>query len=382
MTLLRKKIPQAARPTSIQSSKNSDGPIKLPHVWFFSVIPLYIYITNATINFINLHYRNSERQILSFGRNQQVICCNIFLYKPWRYTHTSPTVPAIKTYDNADTQKKSIIEDNKGKAGIYFWINKKNGKTYIGSAINLANRFYAYYNLKYILKSNMTIGRALLKYGHSNFSLHILEYCEVHNVLEREQYYLDLLKPKYNILRLAGSSLGYRHTEETLAKFKERKHSEEARFKIGNSRIGMTLSEETRTKISTILKGVGGIKVWVTNIETKEIIEYKSLTEAALAVGVKSNHTIKKYLFSGELLYDKYFIGVDEEVQLPDNYSKKSNNSTSMPIIVTNVNTGEKREYISIYAASKELGISKPTLKKYLDKGECYKKIYDIRSRS
>jgi hypothetical protein len=84
------------------------------------VIPLYIYITNATINFINLHYRNSERQILSFGRNQQVICCNIFLYKPWRYTHTSPTVPAIKTYDNADTQKKSIIEDNKGKAGIYF----------------------------------------------------------------------------------------------------------------------------------------------------------------------------------------------------------------------------------------------------------------------
>lgn len=106
----------------------------------------------------------------------------------------------------------------------------------------------------------------------------------------------------------------------------------------------MILSEKTRTKISTLLKGVGGIKVWVINIETKERIEYKSLTEAALAVGVKSNHTIKKYLLSGELLYGKYFIGVNGEIQLPDNYSRKSNNSAAMPIIVTNVNTGEKRE--------------------------------------
>lgn len=36
--------------------------------------------------------------------------------------------------------------------------------------------------------------------------------------MAREQYYLDKLKPKYNILKIAGSSLGYKHTSITKAK--------------------------------------------------------------------------------------------------------------------------------------------------------------------
>jgi group I intron endonuclease len=301
---------------------------------------------------------------------------NIFFHN--RGLHTSPVV-LVKSYVNADLEKESIIKDNKNKSGVYRWINKENGKVYIGSAVNLSRRFYVYYNLEYLSKSNMLICRALLKYGYFNFCLEILEYCKPENALEREQYYMDICAPEYNVLRIAGSRLGYRHTEETLLRFKERKHSEETRVRLSNSRMGMVLSEETRAKISTLLKGVGGIKVWVTNIETEEKLEYESLTEAALAVGVKSNHTIKKYLNSGELIQGKYFIGIDKEVQLSDNYIRKSNSSVAMAIEITNVNTGEKKEYISIYAASKELGISKPTLKKYLDKGECYKDIYNIK---
>jgi len=60
--------------------------------------------------------------------------------------------------------------------------------------------------------------RALLKYGFSNFSLEILEYCSRYNLLEREQYYLDNLKPDYNIVEKAGSTLGYKHTEESIKK--------------------------------------------------------------------------------------------------------------------------------------------------------------------
>jgi hypothetical protein len=53
-----------------------------------------------------------------------------------------------------------------------------------------------------------------------------LEYIDVSNlpkeearklILEREQYYLDLLKPEYNILKVAGSSLGFKHSEESRA---------------------------------------------------------------------------------------------------------------------------------------------------------------------
>jgi group I intron endonuclease len=56
----------------------------------------------------------------------------------------------------------------------------------------------------------MAIYKSLVKHGYSNFTLEILEYCEPENAIKREQYYLDLLKPEYNILKVAkrGSSLG------------------------------------------------------------------------------------------------------------------------------------------------------------------------------
>lgn len=77
----------------------------------------------------------------------------------------------------------------------------------------------------------MVINKALNKHKHSNFTLEILEYCEKENVITREQYYLDLFaeSPKYNILPIAGSSLGYKHSEETLIKMRERKHLEETK---------------------------------------------------------------------------------------------------------------------------------------------------------
>lgn len=107
----------------------------------------------------------------------------------------------------------------------------------------------------------MTIYKALLKYGYSNFQLEILEYCAPEDTIKREQHYLDLLKPEYNILKIAGSSFGYKHTETTLAKLRGRTHSEETRAKLSKSRIGTQLSEETRAKLSLLLKGVGGLEV-------------------------------------------------------------------------------------------------------------------------
>jgi len=52
----------------------------------------------------------------------------------------------------------------------------------------------------------------------SNFSLEILEYCDESEALKREQYYLDLCEPEYNILKIAGSRLNSKHSEETIAK--------------------------------------------------------------------------------------------------------------------------------------------------------------------
>ena len=101
------------------------------------------------------------------------------------------------SYANADTQKESILNDNKSKAGVYCWTHLESGKKYVGSSIDLYRRFMQYYNIKYITRAakSSLICRALLKYGYSSFRLEILEYCDPSSIIEREQYYIDLLKP-------------------------------------------------------------------------------------------------------------------------------------------------------------------------------------------
>ena len=57
--------------------------------------------------------------------------------------------------------------------------------------------------------------------------LDVLEYCDPKELLVREQYYLDLYSPEYNILTKAGSNLGFKHSDETLLKFQLRKFTKE-----------------------------------------------------------------------------------------------------------------------------------------------------------
>ena len=88
----------------------------------------------------------------------------------------------VKKYANADLEKKKILEENKEKSGVYCWRNLVNGKMYIGSSVDLGTRFRQYFNINHLeyklQKCNSLIYRALLKYGYSNFSLEIIEYCK------------------------------------------------------------------------------------------------------------------------------------------------------------------------------------------------------------
>ena len=95
------------------------------------------------------------------------------------------------------------------------WTNLLDGKKYVGSSMYLRKRLGEYFNANFLAKyNNMYIYRALFKHGYSNFKLEILEYCDPSMLLERENYYLKLLKPEYNILQVPGSSLDRKLTQE------------------------------------------------------------------------------------------------------------------------------------------------------------------------
>lgn len=118
-----------------------------------------------------------------------------------------------------------------------------------------------YYNIKYIVRTaeSSLICRSLLKYGYSKFKLEILEYCEPSILVEREQYYIDLLNPEYNILKVAGSLFGYKHTQESLNKMREiaLNRSDETKAKLREAALGKTYShtEETKIKLRNAILG-------------------------------------------------------------------------------------------------------------------------------
>lgn len=64
----------------------------------------------------------------------------------------------------------------------------------------------------------MAIYKSLLKHGYAKFRLEILEYCSTDKLLTREQFYFDNYNPEYNLLKIAGSPLGYRHSEAAKAR--------------------------------------------------------------------------------------------------------------------------------------------------------------------
>ena len=111
------------------------------------------------------------------------------------------------------------------KSGIYLIKNLSNKKIYIGSALNISNRFSTHkYKLKNQKHKNQHLQAAWNKYGEENFEFSILEIVDDANLLiEKEQYYINLYKCYdkkigYNIAKIAGSTLGIKASEETKKK--------------------------------------------------------------------------------------------------------------------------------------------------------------------
>ena len=207
-------------------------------------------------------------------------------------------------------------------------MNNLNGKTYVGSAINLSKRLGSYFNEKELNRNLRPIQDALLKYGHQNFTLEILEYCSKAKLLEREQFYLDLLIPDYNILKYAYSLLGFKHSEETLEKLKNRIVSPEHKEILSSIHKGKLVSEETINKLAVATASYRknnplttealanitaktlareGVSVSVLNTQTNEIKEFSNQTEAGEFLGV-TRQAIYNAVKRGSLIDGIYLV--------------------------------------------------------------------------
>lgn len=201
-------------------------------------------------------------------------------------------IPLI-TYNNADVEKIRILKENQNKSGVYCWVNTVNDSKYVGSSKNLYRRLLQYFNTEYLLKhENMVICRALLKHGYSKFNLEILEYCDSKDLMKGEQYYINLLNPEYNILKKAGSLLGFKHKEETRGKMSISKLGEKNPMfgKIGakHPMFGKTGDKNPMYgKPRPDGSGSPSQKIEVIDIKNNITTIYDSISAAALALNIK-----------------------------------------------------------------------------------------------
>lgn len=111
------------------------------------------------------------------------------------------------------------------KNGIYRIRNLTNGKCYIGSAASKGGFKNRWKDHRKFLGRNKHHSRKLQnawnKYGADAFAFEILLYCDPENCLIYEQIALDHYKPEYNIYKIAGSSLGTKHSDKTKAKLRQ-----------------------------------------------------------------------------------------------------------------------------------------------------------------
>ncbi len=185
-------------------------------------------------------------------------------------------------------------------SGIYKIVNLLNNNIYIGSAINITARKANHFkNLRDNKHCNTHLQRAYNKYGKENFKFIIIEILEDKKTLIiREQYYIDLLTPQYNILKIAGSSLGYKQDKKVRDKisltFKKRRDAFTKEF-VNHYLLGYSMSTLSKIyntstwRLSKILNE--------NNIQKYKISEYHKIPVYQYSI---NNELIKEWEYCSQ----------------------------------------------------------------------------------
>lgn len=142
--------------------------------------------------------------------------------------------------------------------GIYRILNSTNGKSYIGSSVDIKMRWRQHIcDLRKRRHHSISLQRAWDKYGEQSFEFIVIEEVDDISILfERETSYIAAENTAdglsgYNQVQFGGSCLGFKHTQETRLKMSEsqKKIPLEQRLEYCRSWVGRSHTEETKAKM-------------------------------------------------------------------------------------------------------------------------------------
>ena len=182
-------------------------------------------------------------------------------------------------------------------SGIYKITTLHNKKFYIGSSISLYNRKCDHlWALRVNRHANLYLQRVYNKYGEENIKFEVLINSPKEYLIKLEQWFIDNMKPEYNMQRIAGgSALGLKRPKSTC-------------IKISEALKGKKLTEEHKYNCTKARKNYKGkvyqyncnnnlLKVWdctITNMAKELNLKRNSVMDVLMRK--RNSKTIRHYL--------------------------------------------------------------------------------------
>ena len=184
----------------------------------------------------------------------------------------------------SDTSEKSKIDADLKPLidgpGVYLILNKENGKFYIGSSATASARVRVH------LKGSgsVVVGHALKKHGEESFCAFLLESCPREDLPSREGFWIQKLKPNYNLTTLTDTGGRINHPAsiaKTQAARAGYRHSPETRRKIGEANKGRLRTPEQQARMSKALKESPRVQAHVAKLIEQNAKRIKTPEEKA-----------------------------------------------------------------------------------------------------
>lgn len=190
--------------------------------------------------------------------------------------------------------------------GIYKITNNINNHCYIGQSRNIEKRWYNHKNdstNQNSEKYNYPLYCGFRKYGIRNFTFEVLEECSIEELNEKEKYWIEYYKPKYNQTtggdyRIVPQKLTYEQVQEI-----QKILIEDQNFKISNRELGDLYGVSGKDTIRDINVG----RTWYNeNLHyplriskftgfRKDLIQKNTCKKCGKEISKKSTYCIKCY---------------------------------------------------------------------------------------
>lgn len=185
-------------------------------------------------------------------------------------------------------------------SGVYEIRCIRNGRRYIGSAVNITARWRLHYTqLQANKHHSMHLQRAWNKYGEAGFIFRVIESCKELTAVSREQHYIDTLNPEFNSRPNAGSQLGFKHSEDSRKKMsvarrrnpssprKGMRHTEEAKALISQNRRGKNLGSRPN---DTVLKVAAAMREARSVLSPSLVLKGRELRSSGFTIQQVADH--------------------------------------------------------------------------------------------